>query len=168
MTKLKAHRGDLMLVLGILSLIVGPPVVSVITWLLAHKDLKEMEAGQMDLAGRSRTQTARSLAIISTIGWPLLWSCCCMGLVANQFIQGGRFISAIGSRRVTAQEFNRIELHMTKQQVTDLLGPPARTERDRTGDRIHWFWYEKGGRATFNVTFDAHDRVRGIGTETPE
>src|SRR5262249_32783108 len=132
MTKLRAHRGDLMVLLGSLSVIVGPPLVSVITWLMAHKDLKQMDAGQMDPAGRSKTQTGRLLAIISTIGWPVLWPCCCPGLVAHQFIPGGRFVSAIGSRRITRQEFDRIEFRMTKKQVTDLLGPPAKAERHRT------------------------------------
>jgi hypothetical protein len=167
MTTLKAHRGDLMVLMGILSIIVGPPLVSVITWLMAHKDLKEMDAGQMDVAGRSKTQTGRLLAIISTIGWPMLWTCCCTGLVAYQFIPGGRFVSAIGSRRITRQEFDRIELRMTKKQVSDLLGPPAKVERHRTEDRMNWLWYEKDGRATFQVTFDPQDRVAGVGIETP-
>ena len=169
MTGLKAHRGDLMVLMGILSVIVGPPLVSVITWLMAHRDLKEMDAGQMDPAGRSKTETGRRLAIISTVGWPVLWACCCTGLIAYQFIPGGRFVSAIGSRRITRQEFDRVELRMTKTQVTDLLGQPAKTEPHRTDDRMtNWFWYEKGGRATFQVTFDPQDRVAGVGFETPD
>jgi hypothetical protein len=168
MTTLKAHRGDVMVLMGILSLIVGPPIVSVITWVLAHKDLKEMDAGTMDPAGRSKTRMGRLLAIVSTIGWPTLWACCCTGLVGQQLLSGGRFVSAIGSRRITRQEFDRIEPRMTKQQVSDLLGPPAKVERNRTSDRIQWFWYEKNGPAEFDVTFDPKDRVGGTGIWTPD
>jgi hypothetical protein len=169
MTKLKAHRGDLMVLMGILSVIVGPPLVSVATWLVAQKDLREMDAGQMDPAGRSKTQMGHRLAIISTIGWPVLWSCCCMGLVAYQLMPGGRFVPAIDSRRITVQEHDRIKFRMTKQQVSDLLGPPAKIGRHRTdSSRTNWYWYEKNGRATFQVTFDTKDRVEGTGAETPD
>lgn len=158
-----------MVLMGFLSVIVGPPLVSVATWLMAHKDLKEMDAGQMDPAGRSKTQMGRRLAIISTIGWPMLWSCCCLGLAAYQLVPGGHFVPAIGSRRITAQEHDRITIRMTKQQVSDLLGPPARIERHRTDStRTNWYWYEKNGHSTFQVTFDPKDRVEGMGAETPE
>ena len=162
-----AHRGQLMLLLGIMSLIVGPPIVSVVTWVMAHNDLKKMAAGQMDPAGRSQTSLARLLAIISTLGWPAILSCCCMGWVANQFIQGGRLVSAIGSRRITAQEFERIDHGMTKKQVLDLVGPPARTERDHHG-RVVWHWDEKGSSGTFNIDFTPQDRVGGKTTLTPD
>src|ERR1700722_4304046 len=113
--KLKPHRGDLMVLLGIISLIVGPPIVSVITWLMSRNDLKEMDAGVMDPAGRSRTKTARLLAMISTIAWPVIFSCCCCGMIGNQFIQGGRFVSAMGSRRITQKEHERVQMGMTKE-----------------------------------------------------
>jgi hypothetical protein len=54
---------------------------------MARTDLKEMDAGVMDPAGRSQTQTARLLAMISTIAWPVLFSCCCCGVIGNQFIR---------------------------------------------------------------------------------
>jgi outer membrane protein assembly factor BamE (lipoprotein component of BamABCDE complex) len=156
-----------MLVLGIMSIIVGPPIVSIITWVMARTDLKEMDAGRMDPEGRSQTQLACLLAILSTIGWPVIFSCCCMCLIANQAIQGGRFLSAIGSRRITNQEFERIEFGMTKTQVREILGSPAKAERN-PNDRINWYWYEKNGRTTFQVTFDRQDRVEGMGKETPD
>jgi hypothetical protein len=168
MADLKPHRGDAMILMGVLSVIVGPPLVSVVTWVMAHKDLKQMDAGQMDPAGRSKTRTGRLLAIISTIGWPLLWSCCCLGVAAYQLAPGGRFVPAIGSRRITAQEHDRVQFRMTKEQVTNLLGPPAKIEPNRTdSSRTNWFWFEKGGRSTFQVTFDPKDRVEGKGAETP-
>jgi hypothetical protein len=166
---LKTHRGQLMLVLGIVSLVVGPPIVSVLTWVMAHNDLKEMDAGQMDPAGRQQTSTARLLAMISTVAWPMLFCCCCTCTTSPQLIYGGRFFSALGSRRITRQEFERVQPLMTKQQVRDLLGPPARTEGPKPDDnRTTWYWYEKNGPATFHVTITSRDVVDGVGSEWPD
>jgi hypothetical protein len=165
-TRLKPHKGQLMMILGILSLIVGPPVVSVITWFMAHDDLKEKAAGRMDSAGRKRTQTARLLAIVGTVLWPCLLFCCCGGMLVYQFIEGGPLISAVGSHRITRAEFDRVRADMTKKEVAAILGRPARTEY-RDGE-LCWYWYEKNGRATFDIRFDSHDRVQGQGIETPD
>lgn len=168
MADLKPHRGQQMVLMGILSLFVGPPIVSVITWLMARADLKEMDAGRMDPAGRSQTQTARLLAMISTIGWPLVYCCCCTGLAANDLFQGSSLIPALGSRRITRQEFDRIRFGMNKKEVTDLVGPPARTEREPGEGRPTWYWYEKNGPATFHINFGQDERVNGIGEQTPD
>jgi hypothetical protein len=164
--KPKPHRGDLMMILGVLSLVVGPPIVSVLTWVMAHKDLKEMDAGTMDAAGRSQTRTARLMAMISTVLWPAIFVCCCCGMIGNQFIQGSRFVSALGSRRITKQEFERVQFGMTKEQVRALLGPPARTEIEEFHHR--WYYDEKAGPATFQVDFTNEGRVQGLGTSTPD
>jgi outer membrane protein assembly factor BamE (lipoprotein component of BamABCDE complex) len=74
-------------------------------------------------------------------------------------------IGAIGSRRITEKEFNRVQGGMTKKQVTDILGSPARTGY-RAG-RLNWYWYEKDGRASFSIDFDDADRVRDRGIDTP-
>ena len=92
-------------------------------------------------------------------------SCCCVGTVANQFIQGGRLVSAIGSRRITRNEFQRVNHDMSKKQVTEILGPPARREFENGQET--WYWYEKSGPAKFSVTFT--ERGAGaLGVFTPD
>jgi hypothetical protein len=69
---LQAHRGPLILVLGILavvpihgwslSLILGP-----IAWILGNNDLAEMRAGRMDREGESMTNAGRICGMIATI-----------------------------------------------------------------------------------------------------
>jgi hypothetical protein len=163
---LKPHRGLLMQMLGFMSLIIAPIIVAPITWLMARSDLKEMDEGRMDPAGREQTATARLLAMISTITWPIVLSCCCAGMIGKQAIYGGPFISAIGSRRITANELEKVEFGMNEKEVTQILGPPARA---RSEDRqLYWYWYDKSGRSTFNIHFDERGRVIGRGADTPD
>lgn len=164
--KLKPHRGEILLTLGILGLFLAPLILAPITWFMAHNDLKEMGAGRMDSAGRTQTQTARIFSIVGTLLWPFLMCSCCGGTLVYQFIEGGVLISAVGSHRITRADFDRVKGGMTKQQVTDILGRPART--DYHGGQLNWYWYEKNGRATFNIEFDSRDRVQGRGIETPD
>jgi hypothetical protein len=164
--KVAPHRGQLMMMLGILSLFVAPLILAPITWLLARNDLKEMDEGRMDPAGRPETSTGRLCAMISTFTWPLVVCCCCSAMIGQQLIGGGRFLSALNSRRITRQEFDRVDNGMTKQQVRDILGPPARTDV-RVG-RVHWYWHEKNGRSTFEIDFTPEDRVSGCGVFTPD
>jgi hypothetical protein len=63
---MKPHRGTLILVLGILGLIVCGPL-AIVAWILGSGDLKEMDAGMMDPAGRGNTQAGRICGIIGTI-----------------------------------------------------------------------------------------------------
>jgi hypothetical protein len=55
---MKPHRGTLILVLGILGLVVCGPL-AIVAWVLGSGDLKEMDAGTMDPAGRGNTQAGR-------------------------------------------------------------------------------------------------------------
>ena len=52
------HRGSTILVLGILSLVIGCLgwVFGVVAWTMANSDLRSMDAGRMDAAGRGLTQ----------------------------------------------------------------------------------------------------------------
>ena len=159
--KLKPHKGMLLRSLAILSFF-GPIIVAPIVWLMARHDLKEMDAGRMDRAGRPQTRAARRLAIVSTCAWALLVA----AFLAYHFIAGGVLIPAAASHRITEKEFNRVQSGMTKRQVTDVLGQPARTG-DR-GGHLTWYWYEKDGRATFSLDFDDQDRVRDTGIDTPD
>jgi outer membrane protein assembly factor BamE (lipoprotein component of BamABCDE complex) len=155
-----------MMVLGVLGLVLGPPVVAPLAWYMAHQDLKEMAAGRMDPAGRKQTQLARIFAIIGTAIWPVLLCSCCSISLMYQFINGSSLISAAGSHRITKGDFDRVQMGMNKEEVTAILGRPARTE-ERNG-QLHWYWYEKGGPTTFNVTFNSRGRVDGVGYETPD
>jgi hypothetical protein len=63
------HRGTLILVLGIVSLVMGGLglFLGLPAWIMGHKDLKKMDSGQMDPSGRSVTQAGYVCGIIGTI-----------------------------------------------------------------------------------------------------
>jgi len=63
---MKPHRATTILVLGILSLIVCAPL-GIFAWIMGNADLKAMEAGTMDSAGRSNTNAGRICGIIGTV-----------------------------------------------------------------------------------------------------
>lgn len=62
---MKPHRGTLILVLGILSLIMCAPL-GIAAWLMGNGDLKQMDAGAMDAEGRSLTNAGRICGLIAT------------------------------------------------------------------------------------------------------
>ena len=61
---LKQHRGTLVLVLGILGLVCCF-ICGIIAWVLANKDIKEMDEGIMDPEGRGITQAGKICGIVS-------------------------------------------------------------------------------------------------------
>jgi len=63
---MKPHRGTLILVLGILSLVVCSPL-GIAAWVMGSGDLKQMDAGTMDPSGRGNTQAGKICGIIATI-----------------------------------------------------------------------------------------------------
>jgi predicted Zn finger-like uncharacterized protein len=71
---LQPHRGTLILVLGILSIVVcgflGP-----VAWIMGSHDLKEIRAGRMDPEGEGTTNGGRICGIIGTI--LMVISVCC-------------------------------------------------------------------------------------------
>jgi len=79
-----AHRGTLILTLGIVSIVVcccsflGP-----VAWVMGNNDLREMRAGPMDREGEGTTQAGRVCGIIGTV--MLVMSClwCGLGTVLN-------------------------------------------------------------------------------------
>jgi len=60
------HRATLILVLGIVSLVVCGPL-GIAAWLMGNTDLREMDAGRMDPAGRAMTNAGRICGIIAVI-----------------------------------------------------------------------------------------------------
>ncbi|MCY2932302.1 MAG: GYF domain-containing protein [Planctomycetota bacterium] len=63
---LKPHRGTTILVLGILGLTVCG-VLGIVAWVMGSGDLREMDAGRMDPAGRGNTNAGKICGIISTV-----------------------------------------------------------------------------------------------------
>jgi hypothetical protein len=63
---MKPHRGTLILVLGILGLVVCSPL-GIVAWVMGSGDLKEIDAGTMDPAGRGSTQAGKICGMIATI-----------------------------------------------------------------------------------------------------
>ncbi len=63
---MKPHRGTLILVLGILSLVLCAPL-GIAAWVMGNGDLKEIDAGTMDPSGRSTTNAGRICGMIGTI-----------------------------------------------------------------------------------------------------
>lgn len=77
------HRGQLILVLGILSFFVGGPILGLVAWIMGSNDLKEMRAGRMDPEGESQTNTGRICGMISTLMGAVVLlgvlGCCAIG-----------------------------------------------------------------------------------------
>jgi hypothetical protein len=63
---MKPHRGTLILVLGILSLVICAPL-GIPAWIMGNNDLREIDAGRMDPTGRSTTNAGRICGMIGTI-----------------------------------------------------------------------------------------------------
>jgi hypothetical protein len=60
------HRGTMILVLGILSIVCCQPI-GIAALLMANSDLKKMQAGQMDRSGESTTNVGKILGIIGCV-----------------------------------------------------------------------------------------------------
>jgi hypothetical protein len=60
------HRGTLILVLGILSLIICYPL-GIVAWVMGNRDMKAIAAGTMDPEGKQLTNIGRILGIIGTV-----------------------------------------------------------------------------------------------------
>jgi hypothetical protein len=56
---MKAHRGVLILILGILSFVLCGIFTAIPAWIMGNHDLKEMNAGAMDPSGRGLTNAGR-------------------------------------------------------------------------------------------------------------
>ncbi len=72
---LRPHRGVLILVLGILS-IVCCFICGIIAWVMGNNDLKQMTAGTMDPSGRGLTKAGKICGIVGIvlqIVWLVLW-----------------------------------------------------------------------------------------------
>jgi hypothetical protein len=64
---MKPHRGTLILILGILSLILCGIFTGIPAWIMGSGDLKQMDAGAMDPSGRSLTNAGKICGMINCI-----------------------------------------------------------------------------------------------------
>ena len=74
------HRGTLILVLGILSIvftIIGV-ILGPIAWVMGNNDMKEIRAGRMDREGEGTTNAGRICGIVGTV----LGALTCLGCIA--------------------------------------------------------------------------------------
>jgi hypothetical protein len=83
---LEPHRGQMIMILGIVSLFVIPPILGPIAWYMGNQDLKKMDAGTMDPAGRDNTKLGKIIGMVATIlswGGILigLFFCVCAGIL---------------------------------------------------------------------------------------
>jgi predicted Zn finger-like uncharacterized protein len=92
---MQPHRGPLVLILGILSLVLGLTmgigwVLGPVAWILGNNDLKEMRAGRMDPEGEGATNAGRICGIISTVilGLGLVGLCGCIAFAVIAGIAG--------------------------------------------------------------------------------
>jgi predicted Zn finger-like uncharacterized protein len=85
------HRGTLILVLGILSIVLGWTGLIIVSlpmglaaWIMGHRDLNKINARAMDPEGRGTTQAGYVCGIVGTILSGLITLCCVgyIGLVS--------------------------------------------------------------------------------------
>ena len=63
-----AHRGSLILTLGIISIFCNVAAApGIMAWVMGRADLKQMDAGRMDPEGRGSTQAGMIMGMIMTI-----------------------------------------------------------------------------------------------------
>lgn len=67
---LSPHRGGMILCFGILTWVLCP-VFGVVAWVMANGDLRQMEAGTMDMSGKDMTKTGKILGMVNVILWIL-------------------------------------------------------------------------------------------------
>ena len=85
---LQPHRGTLILILGVGSLVgplIGLPtaILGPFAWWLGNVDLKEMDEGRMDPEGRQHTQIGKICGIVATVLMivGLVAACLIVGLI---------------------------------------------------------------------------------------
>src|SRR5262245_23892701 len=88
---MQPHRGTMILVFGILGLVGVCWPLGIVAWVMGNGDLKQIDAGQMDPAGRSLTNAGRICGMIATI-------LMLIGIVVVGLIFGLGLIGAVATR----------------------------------------------------------------------
>jgi hypothetical protein len=112
-----AHRGQTVLVLGILSLVVGGIglILGPMAWIMGRNDLREMDAGRMDRSGHDSTNAGRICGMIATFlhGTGLVVGVfCCFAYVT--FV--GAMFTAVGSASKSQATFQKVAAEMEKAE----------------------------------------------------
>jgi K+ transporter len=68
---LRQHRGIVVLILGILGILCTCMPLGIVAWVLGHQELKDIDAGLVDPAGRGTVQAGKILGIVSVSLWAL-------------------------------------------------------------------------------------------------
>jgi hypothetical protein len=85
------HRGTIILVLGILSLVTGFGfILGPIAWVMGNADMREIRAGRMDPEGEGSTNAGRICGIIGTVLGVLSLLCCFLSFAAAVLEDTGR------------------------------------------------------------------------------
>jgi hypothetical protein len=93
---MQPHRGTLILVLGILSIVICQPL-GFFAWIMGNSDLKAMAEGRMDPAGRDLTVGGKICGIIGVILFVLTF----LFVVFMMLLGGG--LAIFGAREATQQ-----------------------------------------------------------------
>jgi hypothetical protein len=97
--------GILGIVMGGVGLILGP-----IAWIMGRNDLREMDAGRMDDAGRGSTNAGRICGIIATAVHGM-GALCCLGYF---LFMGAMFTSFIGAAAKTQTQVQKAQADAEK------------------------------------------------------
>jgi hypothetical protein len=80
----RAHRGVLVLILGIIGIVMCMPC-GIAAWVMGNGDLKAMQRGEMDRSGEGMTQAGKICGMISvalTVIAVIIWTCIAIFAVA--------------------------------------------------------------------------------------
>ncbi len=66
-TYAESHRGELILILGVVCWVISCPLLSIIAWWLGTADLRAMREGRMDPAGQGLTQAGQILGMVHAV-----------------------------------------------------------------------------------------------------
>ena len=113
---LAPHRGQTIMVLGILSLFMGGLVMGPIAWIMGRNDLAEMDAGRMDPSGRDNTNTGKICGMIATLlhgtGVAVGLFCC----VGYMFFVGAMFAAVGTSASTMSAQANKAAIEARERQ----------------------------------------------------
>jgi predicted Zn finger-like uncharacterized protein len=111
------HRGTLVLVFGILSIVLGMSyIVSLVAlpmgiaaWVMGQRDLARMRRNEMDPQGEGSTQAGWICGIIGTVISGFLSMCCVAQILWFAFVMAAASTSARNTNRPTTRPPNRFE-----------------------------------------------------------
>lgn len=66
---LRKHRGGLILMLGLLGVLVACPILSLMAWVMGSEDLRAIDEGKMDPAGRRQTLVGQRFGMVISLVW---------------------------------------------------------------------------------------------------